>query len=219
MRLLVARCEVIYQGRLGAHLPEAVRLVMIKADGSVAIHSDSRAYKPLNWMSPPCNLEESPERIVVANARGERIEVVLHDVLDDRTVDMGNDPGLSKDGVEAQLQELLAERVSHIEPGLTLIRREYPTDIGPVDLLCRDAAGTTVAVEVKRIGEIAGVDQLLRYLDRLGADPLLRPLRGVLVATTVRPQARVYAQSRRITWCEVDIEDLRAVEGASLRLF
>ncbi|MBX7160285.1 MAG: endonuclease NucS [Acidimicrobiia bacterium] len=219
MRLLVARCEVVYEGRLGAHLPPATRLVMIKADGSVAVHSDSRAFKPLNWMSPPCSVAETAGELVVTNDKGEKLSIRLHEVVSDDSVDLGDDPGLTKDGVEAELQELLAERLDAIEAGLTLVRREYPTDIGPVDIMCRDADGRAVAIEIKRVGEIAGVEQLSRYLERLDLEPLLRPVRGVYVATTVKPQARVLAESRGLAWAEVDLDDLRATEGSRLRLF
>lgn len=219
MRMIVARCEVVYEGRLGAHLPMATRLVMVKADGSVAVHSDSRAFKPLNWMSPPCTLDECDGEIVVTNDKGEKLSIRIEDVVSDHSVDLGDDPGLTKDGVEAELQELLAERLDAVEAGLTLVRREYPTDIGPVDIMCRDGDGRAVAIEVKRVGEIAGVEQLARYLERLDLEPLLRPVRGVYVATTVKPQARVLAESRGITWAEVDLDDLRATEGSRLRLF
>lgn len=219
MRLLVARCEVVYEGRLGAHLPLATRLVMIKADGSVAVHSDARAFKPLNWMSPPCRVDERDGELVVTNDKGEKLCIRVDEILSDHSVDLGDDPGLTKDGVEAELQELLAERLDAIEPGLTLVRREYPTDIGPVDIMCRDATGAAVAIEIKRIGEIAGVEQLARYLERLDLEPLLRPVRGVYVATTVKPQARVLAESRGLRWAEVDLDDLRATEGSRLRLF
>lgn len=219
MRLLVARCTVTYKGRLGARLPDARRLILVKADGSVAVHSDTKAYKPLNWMSPPCVLVETDDSITVTNGAGERLHIEIGEVLEDRTVELGEDPGLAKDGVEAELQELLAERLDAVEDGLTLVRREYPTDIGPVDLLCRDAAGATVAVEVKRVGEIAGVEQLLRYLERLGGDPFLAPVRGVLVATRVKPQAETFAAGRGVATVTVDLDDLRGLETATLRLF
>lgn len=219
MRLLVARCTVTYQGRLGARLPDARRLILIKADGSVAVHSDAKAYKPLNWMSPPCVMDETDDVITVTNGAGERLHIEIGEVLEDRTVELGEDPGLAKDGVEADLQQLLAERPDAVEAGLTLIRREYPTDIGPVDLLCRAAAGATVAVEVKRVGEIAGVEQLLRYLERLGRDPLLAPVRGVFVATRMKPQAETFAASRGVATVTVGMDELRGLEPASLRLF
>ncbi|MFN8103882.1 MAG: endonuclease NucS [Acidimicrobiia bacterium] len=219
MRLLVARCEVVYEGRLGAHLPLATRLVMVKADGSVAVHSDTGAFKPLNWMSPPCTVEEREGEIVVCNDKGEKLWIRVDEVVADHSVDLGADPGLTKDGVEAELQELLAERLDTVEAGLTLVRREYPTDIGPVDIMCRDGEGRAVAIEVKRVGEIAGVEQLARYIERLDLEPLLRPVRGVYVATTVKPQARVLAESRGLAWAEVDLDDLRATESSRLRLF
>ncbi|MCC7078818.1 MAG: endonuclease NucS [Acidimicrobiia bacterium] len=219
VRLIVARCEVVYQGRLGARLAPAVRLVLLKADGSVAVHSDSRAYKPLNWMSPPCTIDESADGLRVTNPKGETLEIGLLEVLADVSHDLGDDPGLDKDGVEADLQELLAERLDVIETGLSLVRREYPTDIGPVDIMCRDGAGAAVAVEVKRIGEIAGVEQLARYLERLDLDPILRPVRGIFVATEVKPQARVLAEARGVGCVEVDLSELRDLDGRALRLF
>lgn len=219
MRVVVARCTVVYEGRLGARLPEAVRLVILKADGSVAVHSDSRAYKPLNWMTPPCHVRMSSDSIVAGNARGETLRIDLHEVLHDHTVDLGEDPGLEKDGVEAELQALIAARIGALREDLTLVRREYPTDIGPVDLLCRSADGRTVAVEIKRVAEIAGVDQLLRYLERLDRDARLAPTSGLLVATRIKPQARVYAHSRGIDCLEVGLDDLRAIEDGALRLF
>jgi len=219
MRLIVARCEVVYEGRLGAHLPPAARLILVKADGSVAVHSDSKAYKPLNWMSPPCTLEERESELVVTNDKGEKLWIRVDEVLEDRRVDLGDEPGLAKDGVEAELQELLADRLDAVEAGLTLVRREYPTDIGPVDIMCRDSTGAAVAIEVKRIGEIAGVEQLVRYLERLDLEPLLRPVRGIYVATVVKPQARVMAEARGLRWVEVDLDELRNTEGSRLRLF
>lgn len=219
MRLIVARCTVTYDGRLGARLPEAVRLIVLKADGSVAVHSDSRAYKPLNWMSPPCTVTYAPAAITATNPRGETLRIELVEVLHDHEVDLGDDPGLEKDGVEAELQELIAARVQALRDGMTLVRREYPTDIGPVDLLCRDAAGSAVVVEVKRVGEIAGVEQLLRYQERLDRDGRFAPTRGLFVATRVKPQARVFAESRGVDWVEVDLDELRDGAEAPLRLF
>jgi hypothetical protein len=219
VRVLVATCSVEYEGRLGARLPAAVRLIMLKADGSIAIHADAKAYKPLNWMSPPCTIREDDDRLVATNPSGERLTVELHEVLHDYAVDLGDDPGLSKDGVEAELQELLARRVAALRDDLKLVRREYPTDIGPVDLLCRDAAGRAVVVEVKRVGEIAGVEQLLRYQERLDLDPSLAPTLGMFVATRIKPQARVYASSRGIECVEIDLEELRAGAPVDLRLF
>jgi RecB family endonuclease NucS len=219
MRLLIARCSVQYQGRLGARLALATRLIMFKADGSIAIHSDSKAYKPLNWMSPPCTIIEGDGVIDATTPKGETLRIELHEVLSDTTVDLGDDPGLEKDGVEAELQALLAARVAALRDGLTLIDREYPTDIGPVDLLCRDGDGRTIVVEVKRVGEIAGVDQLLRYQERLDRDSRFSPTVGLLVAERIKPQARVYAQSRGITCVEVDLRSLRGGVDAKLTLF
>ena len=219
MRLLIARCSIDYEGRLNAHLPEAVRLLMVKADGCVAVHADGGAYKPLNWMNAPNRLVEEEGRWTVTNPKGERLVITLHEVLSDANHELGVDPGLRKDGVEAHLQELLAATPATIEPGLSLVRREYPTDIGPVDLLCKDAEGRTVAVEVKRRGEIDGVEQLTRYLEFLNRNPLLRPVRGVFVAQEVRPQARVLATDRSIRWVEVDYDELRGIESSELKLF
>jgi RecB family endonuclease NucS len=219
VRLVVAWCSVEYEGRLGARLARARRLVVLKADGSISIHSDSGAYKPLNWMTPPCTVREEPGRIVASNPRGERLTIELDDVLHDINIELGDDPGLEKDGVEAELQELLAARLQALKNDLVLIRREYPTDIGPVDLLCRDGDGRAVVVEVKRVGEIAGVEQLLRYQERLDRDSRFSPTRGMLVATRVKPQARVFAESRGVEWVEVDVELLRDPAGGPLRLF
>ena len=227
MRLVVARCTVDYDGRLTAHLPEAVRLLMVKADGCVAIHADGGAYKPLNWMNSPNTLtvdndpEADDDRVIwtVRNPGGETLIITLHEVLSDETHEMGLDPGLQKDGVEAHLQELLAADPTAILDGLRLVRREYPTDIGPVDLLCRDAQGEAVAIEVKRRGEIDGVEQLTRYLEFLNRDPLLRPVRGVFVAQEIRPQARVLAEDRGIGCMVVDYDNLRGVESDELKLF
>ena len=227
MRLVIARCTVDYEGRLSAHLPEAVRLIMVKANGCVAIHADGGAYKPLNWMNSPNTLtvDDDPEaddaRAVwtVRNPGGETLTITLHEVLSDEAHEMGLDPGLQKDGVEAHLQELLAADPTTILDGLRLVRREYPTDIGPVDLLCRGARGETVAIEVKRRGEIDGVEQLTRYLEFLNRDPLLRPVRGVFVAQEIRPQARVLAEDRGIGCVVVDYDDLRGIESDELKLF
>lgn len=219
MRLVIARCTVDYSGRLTAHLPEATRLIMIKVDGTLAIHSDGNASKPLNWMVAPSVFETFDDRWVVSNGRGERLTIWIHEILEDVTHDLGDDPGLDKDGVEAHLQQLLAERPWVLEPGLTLIRREYPTDIGPVDLVCSDAQHNTVAIEVKRRGEIDGVEQLARYLERLGNDSRLAPVRGILAAQAITPQARVLAASRGIEAIEVDYDGLSEVEDRELRLF
>lgn len=220
MRLVIARCSVDYAGRLAAHLPSAVRLILLKADGSVSVHADAAAYKPLNWMSPPCRLQEAPGVWTVTNPAGEQLVVRLEDVLSDTSHELGPDPGLVKDGVEAHLQELLAERCSPVlGEGWTLVRREWMTDIGPVDLLCRDAAGGHVAVEIKRRGEIAGVEQLTRYLERLARDPLLPGIRGVLAAQVVTPQARVLAESRGIATVVLDYDALRDIESPVPTLF
>ena len=219
MRLVIARCSVDYEGRLSAHLPEALRLIMVKADGCVAIHADGGAYKPLNWMNAPNRLVEHEDHWTVTNPKGETLTIRLAEVLSDTAHELGVDPGLSKDGVEAHLQELLAADPTTIAEGLVLVRREFPTDIGPVDLLCRDAEGQAVAIEVKRRGDIDGVEQLVRYLERLERDPMLRGVRGVFVAQQVKPQARVLAESRGLTWVEVDYDVLRGAREADLTLF
>ena len=229
MRLLVARCTVDYQGRLSAHLPEAVRVVMVKADGSVLVHADGGSYKPLNWMSPPCWLTEGSDDDesaddsktvwVVENKAEERLTITLHEILHDSQHELGIDPGLVKDGVEAHLQRLLAEHVHSFGEGWTLVRREYPTAIGPVDLLCRDGSGATVAVEIKRRGEIDGVEQLTRYLELLNRDPLLAPVSGVFAAQEIKPQAKVLAEDRGIRCVVVDYEELKGTSDSSLRLF
>ncbi len=219
MRLVIARCTVDYDGRLTAHLPEATRLLMVKADGCVAVHADGGAYKPLNWMTAPNTLVEEEGLWTVRNPKGETLTITLHEVISDTDHPLGEDPGLQKDGVEAHLQELLAADPSSMGDDLRLVRREYPTAVGPVDLLCRDSDGVAVAVEVKRRGEIDGVEQLTRYLDFLNRDPMLRPVRGVFVAQEVRPQARVLAEDRGIAWMEVDYDELRGIESDELRLF
>jgi RecB family endonuclease NucS len=219
MRLVIARCEVEYTGRLSAHLPLATRLIMVKADGCVAVHSDEGAYKPLNWMNAPNHLEEGEGEWVVTNRAGERLVIHFAEVLSDSEHPLGPAPGLNKDGVEAELQRLLADAPQVIEEGLSLLRREYPSDLGPVDLLCRDAGGQIVAVEVKRRGEMDGVEQLARYLERLNRDPALAPVRGILAAQTLAPQARTLAAARGIGCVEIDYDALRGVEGNSLRLF
>jgi RecB family endonuclease NucS len=202
-----------------AHLPEAVRLIMVKADGTLAVHSDGNASKPLNWMVAPNVIETYEDRWEVSNNKGEKLVISIREVLEDVTHTLGDDPGLQKDGVEAHLQELLAARPWVLEEGLGLIRREYPTDIGPVDLLFEDSDGNLVVVEVKRRGEIDGVEQLTRYLDRLGMDPRLGPMRGMLVAQSITPQARTLAESRGIMAIEVDYDGLRDIEDTELRLF
>ncbi|MGB6225999.1 MAG: endonuclease NucS [Pseudonocardiaceae bacterium] len=219
MRLVIARCQVDYVGRLTAHLPMALRLLLVKADGSVSVHADGGAYKPLNWMSPPCTVAEQPGRWTVTNRAGEQLIIEIDEVVHDSRHELGVDPGLVKDGVEAHLQALLAEHTTTLGPGFTLIRREYPTAIGPVDPLCRDAQGVTVAVEVKRRGEIDGVEQLTRYLDLLNRDPQLAPVRGVFAAQQIKPQAHTLATDRGIRCVTVDYDELRGVESLELRLF
>ena len=219
MRLVVATCSVDYLGRLSARLPMARRLILVKADGSVSIHSDGGAYKPLNWMTPPCRLVIEPDRWVVTNDKGETLTILIEEVHSDLSHDLGVDPGLEKDGVEAHLQELLAANLDALGPGLSLIRREYPTDIGPVDLLCRDSQGRAVAIEIKRRGEMDGVEQLSRYLKRLDLDGRFRPVRGILAAQQIKPQARVLAASRGIDCVEIDYERLRGAGDGRLTLF
>jgi RecB family endonuclease NucS len=197
----------------------APRLLLVKSDGSVSVHADDRAYKPLNWMSPPCRLTVEDNVWTVENGAGERLVITLDEVMHDSHHDLGADPGLIKDGVEAHLQALLAEQVERLGPGYTLIRREYPTPIGPVDLLCRDPAGAVVAVEIKRRGEIDGVEQLTRYLDLLSRDPLLAPVAGVFAAQQIRPQARTLAEDRGIRCVVLDYDEMRGLDDASGRLF
>ena len=219
MRLLIARCSVVYEGRLDASLPEATRLIMCKADGCVAIHADGGAYKPLNWMNAPNSVEELEDRWIIRNPKGETLTIELHEIFADTSHEFGEDPGLTKDGVEAHLQELLAQNPDVIEAGLELIRREYPTSIGPVDLLCRDAEGRTVVIEIKRRGEIDGVEQLTRYIDRLSLDTSLGHLRGIFVAQVIKPQAITLAASRGITCREVDYDILRGKRVTQPTLF
>jgi RecB family endonuclease NucS len=219
VRLVIARCSVDYVGRLAAHLPAALRLIMVKADGSVSIHADDRAYKPLNWMSPPCKLEEAPGVWRVVNKAGEELRITIEEILSDSSHELGVDPGLRKDGVEAHLQELLAAQPETFGSGFSLVRREFMTAIGPVDLLCRDSAGAHVAVEVKRRGEIDGVEQLTRYLELLNRDPLLAPVAGVFAAQEIKPQARVLAEDRGIRCVVVDYDRLRGVVKDELTLF
>jgi len=239
VRLVIARCSVDYVGRLTAHLPSALRLLIVKADGSVLVHSDGGSYKPLNWMSPPCRLTEEPGQWTVTNKAGETLTITLTEVISDASVDLGVDPGLKKDGVEAHLQELLAAQLEVLGDGWRLVRREYPTPIGPVDLMCRDETGQSVAVEIKRRGEIDGsnstegtasrrgahvavevkrvagidaVEQLSRYLELLNRDPLLRPVNGVLAAQSIRPQARTLAEDRGIRCVVLDYDRMRGIE-------
>jgi RecB family endonuclease NucS len=225
MRLIVARCEVRYSGRLDALLPEALRLIIVKADGSVLVHADAGGYKPLNWMTPPTVIEESPGSMVVrkrAGASEDRLQIEIAEVLSDVTHDMGSpdtDAALAKDGVEAHLQELLAEQPEWCGEGFRLVRREWPTDIGPVDLMCRDADEQWVAVEIKRVAGIEAVEQLTRYLERIRQDPALESCRGVLAAQSIKPQARVLAASRAIECVEVDLAVLRGEREPDLKLF
>nr|WP_237421732.1 endonuclease NucS [Gordonia sp. SID5947] len=225
--MVIANCQVDYVGRLTAHLPMAKRLLLIKSDGSVSVHADDRAYKPLNWMSPPCWMTELPvpEGVdaeaywVVTNKAGEELRITIASIDHDSVHELGVDPGLVKDGVEAHLQELLAEHVETLGTGHSLIRREYMTAIGPVDLLCRDSAGATVAVEIKRRGEIDGVEQLTRYLELLNRDPILSPVSGVFAAQQIKPQARTLAEDRGIRCLILDYDALRGAESTEFRLF
>jgi endonuclease len=220
VRLIVARCEVVYTGRLTARLPEALRLVMVKADGSVMVHADSGGYKPSNWMTAPTILEEEPGSMVVRKPGTEdRLEIRIAEVLSDMTHDMGEPAGLEKEGVERELQELLADAPAWCGEGLRLLRREWPTDIGPVDLMCRDGEDEYVAVEIKRIGTIEAVEQLTRYLERIRTEPGLRRCRGVLAAQVLKPQARVLAEARGIDCVEVDLAVLRGEREPDLTLF
>jgi RecB family endonuclease NucS len=231
VRLVVARCSAHYTGRLSAHLPLATRLLVVKADGSVLLHSDGGSYKPLNWMSPPCSMlvsapdAEAAERGVsevwaVQHAKSDdRLEIELHEIIHDSKHDLGVDPGLIKDGVEAHLQAMLAAQIELLGTGHSLVRREFPTAIGPVDILARDASGGTVAVEIKRRGDIDGVEQLTRYLELLNRDPMLRPVRGVYAAQEIKPQARTLATDRGITCLVLDYDAMRGVDDVDSRLF
>lgn len=231
MRLVIARCQVDYVGRLTAHLPMATRLILVKADGSVSVHADDRAYKPLNWMSPPCTLSVSEPDAEAAEALGitevwqvrakdgDTLRISLADVLHDTAHELGVDPGLQKDGVEAHLQVLLAEHPSTLGQGLALVQREYLTPIGPVDLLLRDDDGHYIAVEVKRRGEIDGVEQLTRYLELMNRDPQLAPVRGIFAGQQIKPQARTLASDRGIEWRLIDYDALRGLDNADERLF
>jgi RecB family endonuclease NucS len=220
---VIAQCTVDYLGRLTAHLPSARRLLLVKADGSVSVHADDRAYKPLNWMSPPCWLTETLDGDaaiwVVQNKAGEQLRITLTDVEHDSSHELGTDPGLVKDGVEAHLQELLAEHIELLGEGYTLVRREYMTAIGPVDILCRDAGGRSVAVEIKRRGDIDGVEQLTRYLELLNRDPLLAPVAGVFAAQQIKPQARTLAEDRGIRCLTLDYDSMRGMDNDEFRLF
>jgi endonuclease len=219
MRLVVARCTVDYEGRLSSRLASSIRLIMMKADGCVAIHSDGGAYKPLNWMNAPNTIAENGNVLTVTNPKGEKLVITLEEIVSDTATEFGLDPGLEKDGVEAHLQELLAASPMVIDEGMVLVRREYPTDIGPVDLLCRDADGQVVAVEVKRRGDIDGVEQLTRYIERLERDSSLKPVRGVFVAQIIKPQARVLAEARGFRCVVVDYDELRGLKKDDLTLF
>jgi RecB family endonuclease NucS len=225
MRLVVARCQVDYAGKLTAHLPMATRLLVVKADGSVLVHSDGGSYKPLNWMNPPCSFTEQTtvsgtlEWTVAAQKSDDTLRIQIEEVLHDSQHDLGVDPGLQKDGVEKHLQELLAEHAATLGEGMTLVRREYPTAIGPVDLLCRDADGASIAVEIKRRGEIDGVEQLTRYLELMNRDPKLRPVRGIFAAQEIKPQARTLATDRGIECVVLDYDALRGFDDERLRLF
>ena len=224
VRLVVARCQVDYAGRLTAHLPMANRVIMVKNDGSVLVHSDGGSYKPLNWMSPPCRVtegvnDEGGVEWTVVGKDDDTLRILIEEIHADSSHDLGLDPGLQKDGVEKHLQELLAEHPATLAEGLTLVRREYPTAIGPVDLMCRDAAGASVAVEIKRRGEIDGVEQLTRYLELLNRDPKLRPVRGIFAAQEIKPQARVLATDRGIACAVVDYDALRGMDDPTERLF
>ncbi|GAA3779536.1 endonuclease NucS [Micrococcus endophyticus] len=231
MRLVIARCSVTYEGRLNAHLPPATRLLMVKADGAVLVHSDGGSYKPLNWMSPPATLHttaptaEQAEQGVVevwrvqAAKSDDRLMILIEEILADQSHELGADPGLVKDGVEADLQRLLAEQIGLLGDGHTLVRREYMTAIGPVDILARDPEGGTVAVELKRRGDIDGVEQLTRYLELMNRDPLLAPVRGVFAAQQIKPQARTLAEDRGIRCVTLDYDAMRGVDDAESRLF
>jgi endonuclease len=219
VRLVIARCSVDYAGRLSAHLALATRLLIVKADGSVAIHSDTGSYKPLNWMSPPCRLAESDTGWIVTGKAGETLTISMDEIISDSAFDLGIDPGLVKDGVESHLQELLAAQLHVLGDGWRLVRREFPTAIGPVDLMCRDSTGTSVAIEVKRRGEIDGVEQLTRYLELLNRDPLLAPVQGLFAAQEIKPQARVLAEDRGIRCVTLDYDTMRGTDDGALRLF
>lgn len=230
MRLVIARCSVDYVGRLDAHLPMADRLVIVKADGSVSVHADDRAYKPLNWMTPPCTLKESAIEDLdgedtgevlwlVENPKGEQLRITIAEIHEEISYEMGEDPGLVKDGVEAHLQELLADQIDTLGERYTLVRREYPTAIGPVDIMAKDENNNNVAIEVKRRGGIDGVEQLTRYLELLNRDELLAPVSGVFAAQEIKPQARTLAEDRGIRCVVLDYQELRGLESNELRLF
>ena len=230
MRLVIARCSVDYVGRLDAHLPMADRLLIVKADGSVSVHADDRAYKPLNWMTPPCTLKESAIEDLdgedtgevlwlVENPKGEQLRITIAEIHEEISYEMGEDPGLVKDGIEAHLQELLADQIDTLGERYTLVRREYPTAIGPVDIMAKDENNNNVAIEVKRRGGIDGVEQLTRYLELLNRDELLAPVSGVFAAQEIKPQARTLAEDRGIRCVVLDYQELRGLESNELRLF
>ncbi|CAB4953764.1 unannotated protein [freshwater metagenome] len=231
MRLVIARCTVDYAGRLSAHLPLATRLLMLKDDGSILVHSDSGSYKPLNWMNPPCTITigEPDETQVEAGVTevwrvsqtktADILYVSIYEIFSDVAHELGVDPGLQKDGVESHLQEMLAEQLHHAGVGMTLIRREYFTAIGPVDILAKDIDGNTVAIELKRRGDIDGVEQLTRYLELLNRDPQLRPVRGIFAAQEIKPQARTLAEDRGIECLVLDYEAMRGIDNSENRLF
>jgi RecB family endonuclease NucS len=222
MRLIVARCEVRYSGRLNAVLPQALRLLMLKADGSVLVHADTGGYKPSNWMTAPTVIEEEPDRIVVRKRAGQtedRLEIEIAEVISDVTHDMGEAAALEKDGVERDLQEALAAAPAFCGEGFRLVRREWPTDIGPVDLMCRDGEDEWIAVEIKRIGTIDAVEQLSRYLERIRLDPAMASCRGILAAQSIKPQARVLAQARGLDCVAIDLAILRGEREPDLTLF
>ena len=224
MRIVVARCVVDYSGRLTAHLAEATRVLMVKADGSVLVHADGGSYKPLNWMSPPCTItadidDRGNGEWRVVNKAGESLVIRILEVFHDSVHELGVDPGLVKDGVEAHLQALLADQVEVLGAGWSLVRREFPTAIGPVDIMCRDSEGRSVAIEIKRRGDIDGVEQLTRYLELLNRDPVLAPVRGIFAAQEIKPQARVLAEDRGIECRVLDYDAMRGMDDPDSRLF
>ncbi len=219
MRIRIAECTVRYEGRLNAYLPSATRLVMVKADGCVAVHADGGAYKPLNWMNAPNTLTEDDAQWIVINPKGEKLIIDFGEIHFETDLEMGEDPGLQKDGVELELQRLLAERPETFGDHMELVKREFPTPIGPVDLLCRDSEGVSVAIEIKRRGEIDGVEQLTRYLDFLNRDTRLAPVRGIFAAQSIKPQAKLLCEDRDITWMEIDYDDLKGTDSDIMRLF
>lgn len=218
MRLVVAECSIEYAGRLRASLPAARRLILVKDDGTVIVHAD-KGHKALNWMSPPCTIVEKAEGWVVTGSKGETLEISIDEIHSDTAIELGFEPGLTKAGSEDELQALLAINPHVIEPGARLITREHRTDLGPIDLLLTDPAGGTIVIEVKRVAEIDAVDQLIRYLERLEADSTLQPTRGIVVAQRVKPQTRVYAESKGIATREIDFDALAGLVEPGLTLF